>query len=208
MKTILEEKTPPGSPEWLVTFADMMSLLLAFFIMLVSVSSFQEPKQFQSLVAMLQQQFGHNPSQGKLETKLVVPANADHVPDVDKRQSTLPGGRIRFSPLATELTEDNKRALHQIAQELSRSEANIEIRGHAARVTLDPLSGVRDLWDLADRRCRSTMDFLIEQGVDPSRIRLANAGVTEPLYNGIDPSQFGENSRVEIRLLDDGLGGF
>jgi chemotaxis protein MotB len=205
---ILEEETTNRSPEWLVTFADMMSLLLAFFIMLVSVSSFQEPKQFQSLVAMLQQQFGHNPSQGELETKLVVAANADHVPDVAKRPATLPGGMIHFAALATELTEDNRRALHQIARELSRSETTIEIRGHAAQVKLDPLSGVRDWWDLADRRCHSTMNFLIEQGVDPGRIRLANAGVTEPLYNGADPSQLGKNSRVEIRLLKEDLGGF
>ena len=35
--TTVEDDTPPSVPDWFVTFADMMSLLLAFFIMLVSM---------------------------------------------------------------------------------------------------------------------------------------------------------------------------
>ena len=34
----MEEDAPPGVPEWVVTYGDMMSLLLTFFIMLVSLS--------------------------------------------------------------------------------------------------------------------------------------------------------------------------
>ncbi len=205
---IIEEETTPGVPEWFVTFADMMTLLLAFFVMLVSMSNFQEPKEFQSLVAMLQEQFGHHTSQGEVEKNLVVAANADDIPDAEQHRETLPGGIIYFGNLATELTEENKRALHEIARELAASGATLEIRGHASQVALDPNSGVRDLWDLADRRCHSTMEFLIEQGVDPVRIRLANAGVSEPLYNGADAGRLRENSRVEIRLIEDGLDGF
>jgi chemotaxis protein MotB len=204
----IDEETTPGVPEWFVTFADMMTLLLAFFVMLVSMSNFQEPKEFQSLVAMLQEQFGHQPSQGEVEKNLVVAANADDLPDAEQRKGTLPGGIIHFGNLSTELTEEHKRALHQIAQQLAASDTTLEIRGHSSQVVLDPNSGVRDLWDLADRRCHSTMAFLIEQGVDPARIRLANAGVSEPLYNGADPSRLSGNSRVEIRLIEDGLDGF
>ncbi|MDZ4658929.1 MAG: flagellar motor protein MotB [Bythopirellula sp.] len=204
----IEEETAPGLPEWFVTFADMMSLLLAFFIMLVSMSSFEEPKQFQSMIAMLHEQFGHNPSRGEVEQNLVVAASADDVPDVGKLGETLPGAVITFAELATELTEDNKRALHQIVRHLGETDATIEIRGHATQVAIDPRSGIRDAWDLADRRCHSTMAFLIEQGIEPNRLRLANAGVSEPLYNGADAVRLRENSRVEIRLTRDGMEGF
>ena len=34
----IEEDPPAGVPEWVVSFGDMMSLLLTFFIMLVSMS--------------------------------------------------------------------------------------------------------------------------------------------------------------------------
>ena len=33
-----ENDSSPGVPEWVVTYGDMMSLLLTFFIMLVSLS--------------------------------------------------------------------------------------------------------------------------------------------------------------------------
>lgn len=206
--TTFEDEATPSVPEWFVTFADMMSLLLAFFIMLVSMSRFQEPKQFQSMVAMLQEQFGHNPARGEVETNLVTPAQSDDLPDAKNQGDTHSGGIIYFAELATGLTEGNKRSLIQISRQLENSDAVIEIRGHAAQVALDPQSGLRDLWDLADRRCHSTMEFLIEQGVDPGRIRLANAGVSEPAYNGLNPAELLQNSRVEIRLLTARKNGF
>jgi outer membrane protein OmpA-like peptidoglycan-associated protein len=52
------------------------------------------------------------------------------------------------------------------------------------------------------------MKFLIEQGIDSNRMRLANAGMSEPLYNGTDLLRLRENSRVEIRLLEEGLDRF
>jgi chemotaxis protein MotB len=204
----IEEEPAPTVPEWFVTFADMMALLLAFFIMLVSMSSFQGPQQFQTMVAMLQEQFGHNLSRGEVEKNLIVSANADELRDGRPQGTTLPGGVIVFSELATELSEENKRALTPIVQQLCETDERIEIRGHASQVTLDPLSGIRDVWDLADRRCHSTMTFLVEQGIKQSRIRLANAGVSEPLYNGSDAWRLSENSRVEIRVESDGMEGF
>jgi chemotaxis protein MotB len=203
-----EEEPIHSVPEWFVTFADMMSLLLAFFIMLVSMSNFESPKQFQSLVTLLQEQFGHTPAHGEAEKNLVVAARGDDIPDALQQEDTLPGGIILFEELATDLTEANKRDLHQIAQQLNASEDRIEIRGHATQITIEPHSGIRDVWDLADRRCHSTMKFLIEQGIDSNRMRLANAGMSEPLYNGTDLLRLRENSRVEIRLLEEGLDRF
>jgi chemotaxis protein MotB len=113
---IIEEETTPSVPEWFVTFADMMTLLLAFFVMLVSISNFQEPKQFQSLVAMLQEQFGHNRAHGEVEKNLVIAASADDIPDAEQRRGTLPGGILYFGQLAIELTEEHRRSLHQIAR--------------------------------------------------------------------------------------------
>lgn len=201
-----EEESTAGVPEWFVTFADMMSLLLAFFIMLVSMGSFEAPAQFQSLVTMLHKQFGSSPS--RVNTGPGHVAAADDVPDAHELTGTRTGGVIFFDGLATRLTDENKRAIAQIARQLTLSDATIEIRGHAGEVPLDPLSGLRDHWDVADRRCHSTMAFLIEQGVDPSRIRLANAGTSEPLYRGADAQRLGQNSRVEIRLMTPPPDGF
>ena len=47
------------------------------------------------------------------------------------------------------------------------------------------------------------MEFMIEQGIAPSRIRLGNAGAEEPLYNGVDPERLRQNSRVQILMWDE-----
>jgi chemotaxis protein MotB len=194
-----EEESSGWLPEWFITFADMMTLLLAFFIMLVSMSKFEEPTQVHAVVATLREQFGNNPSQGEADTNLIVPANADDIPDGRPMANTRPGGMIFFGDFDTELTEEHKRLLSRVAVEIGETNATIEIRGHAAKVSIDPRSGVRDLWDLAERRCRSALEFLVERGVEPGRIRLANAGTSEPLYNGIDAERLRENSRIEVR---------
>ena len=45
----IEEDPPAGVPEWVVTYGDMMSLLLTFFIMLVSMSKIKEEGTMRAL---------------------------------------------------------------------------------------------------------------------------------------------------------------
>ena len=55
----------PGVPEWIVTYGDMMSLLLTFFIMLVSLSSIKEDSgTMRAMLEAIRQTFG--PTQGKM----------------------------------------------------------------------------------------------------------------------------------------------
>ncbi len=41
-KKQIESDEPPGAPEWMVTFSDCMTLLLTFFVLLLSFSSFDK----------------------------------------------------------------------------------------------------------------------------------------------------------------------
>ena len=54
----MEDDGPPGVPEWVVTYGDMMSLLLTFFIMLVSMSERKEAGRVRSMLDSLEQAFG------------------------------------------------------------------------------------------------------------------------------------------------------
>jgi chemotaxis protein MotB len=49
-----------GGGEWIVTFADMSTLLLTFFVLLVSMANFEKPR-FASNFASVRQQFGGSP---------------------------------------------------------------------------------------------------------------------------------------------------
>lgn len=229
----VEEEPDAGIPEWVVTFGDMMSLLLTFFIMLVSMSEMKQDEKFQAVAEALREQVGHDLSamtlvpgsfrprnsvmewnasmgrskkqdlkEGGQENKSVVGSHKK-VQIVRPGDDSSIGGQVYFDEHATELTEDNKRALIRIIEKISGKPQKIEVRGHATRKPVDPKSGFRDVWDLAEARARSTMNFLVQQGINPNRIRLGNAGAQEPLYDGIDPERLKRNSRVQILMWDE-----
>ena len=41
----IKEEPPPGAPDWIVTFADMISLLVTFFVMLMSFTTMDESQE-------------------------------------------------------------------------------------------------------------------------------------------------------------------
>ena len=57
---VMEEEQQAGIPEWVVTFGDMMSLLLTFFIMLFGMSEIKQEQKFQALMESLRHQFGYD----------------------------------------------------------------------------------------------------------------------------------------------------
>ncbi len=57
-----EDDPPAGVPEWVVTYGDMMSLLLTFFIMLVSMSEMKDDSgDLRAALDALQERFGMTP---------------------------------------------------------------------------------------------------------------------------------------------------
>jgi chemotaxis protein MotB len=95
-----------GPAEWIVTYADLMTLLLVFFVMLFAISTLDVQK-FQTIVAQIQKSFGKPTAQIELIA-----------PDVDKApESTIldPTEVVRDVPLEQlELLEQ----LDEIDQEL------------------------------------------------------------------------------------------
>lgn len=62
-------KCPPaGAPEWVLTFGDMMSLLLTFFILLVSLSEIKKEDEWSAMVEEVQKSFGMKGGGGRLPT--------------------------------------------------------------------------------------------------------------------------------------------
>ena len=58
-----KEEAPAGSPAWMVTFSDLMNLLLCFFVLLFSMSTVDAEK-FEMVIASLQSSFSILPSGG------------------------------------------------------------------------------------------------------------------------------------------------
>ena len=59
-----QKKPAPGVPEWVVTFGDMMSLLLCFFILLQMFSELKKDREYQRVVTAIKEAFGYSGSIG------------------------------------------------------------------------------------------------------------------------------------------------
>ncbi|MEZ6137365.1 MAG: OmpA family protein [Pirellulaceae bacterium] len=223
-----------GIPEWVVTFGDMMSLLLTFFIMLVSMSELKQDEKFQAMVESMQKQFGHDLSLAsvspgdsrprdsafrvlstegrarKLDThKGGAPTEAP-IGDNERVRIVRPGGAtaigtvLFFEDGTFELTDEARKILDVEVEQLAGKPQKIEIRGHTAQQLATQGSEPADAMDLAYRRCRYVMQYLItKHKIPPERIRLSSAGAWEPMFLSSDPEKMRKNPRVEVFLLEE-----
>jgi len=116
---------------------------------------------------------------------------------------TLDGNLVLFPHASAELTPQAKEQLKTLLPTLTGKRNKIEIRGHATRRPLPPGSPYQDAWQLSYARAQSTMQFLLEQGIDADRMRLTAAGPYEP--NSIRPDEASQarNERAEVYVLNE-----
>ncbi len=65
------ENCPPGAPLWMITFSDLVTLLLTFFVLLLSMANMDEVK-FNAAAKSMQDAFGSFSSPSKTEPKIAV----------------------------------------------------------------------------------------------------------------------------------------
>ena len=204
-----DEPSAPGAPDWFVTYADLMSLLLTFFIMLAALSDVRsEPRVVQAVEAM-QRQFGAEarpadaPQPPRGTRAAGPPGRAPLLKAVRSGEPAQAGGVILFEEGSAEIDAARREEVRFIHEQFQGKLQKIEIRGHTTRRPLPAGSPFADHWGLAYARCRSVADLLVAYGTDPRRIRLSVAGGYEPAYVGDDPHRRRENSRVEVFLLNE-----
>lgn len=228
-----EPEEAAGIPEWVVTFGDMMSLLLTFFIMLVSLSEVKQQEKYQAMVDSIRKRFGYDeaavnlvPGQVRARnsvfTKLATMGRSKRfdlhkggdkvkapVGDYPRVRIVRPGSRtavgtvVHFAQGSVELGPQQRAALATQAEEMRGKPQKIEIRGHTSMRPPGPGSPFKDHWHLAYERCRVTMEYLRKLGIEEERMRLAVAGKNEPLNLGTAPEQLRLNPRVEVHVLDE-----
>ena len=58
------EECPPGSPPWMSTFADLATLLMAFFVLIVSQTRVADPDEWDKLGNVFRESIGLFAEQG------------------------------------------------------------------------------------------------------------------------------------------------
>jgi len=227
-----KQKQPDGAPLWMVTYGDMVTLLLTFFVMLVSIANFEVVEdKFTAAVQSIREALGMTGQMGrridesvdfhsllhKLES-IIPPQKPMNRGDTteegiygenfrlrrirDGMEITL-GGPILFEPFSGELTKEGQRALEQIGDNLMGHRNKIEVRGHAADEPRPADWTYKDARRLSFARAEHVADELIRRGVDQRTIRLMAVGANEPVVlRAYDSATRGDNRRVEIIILE------
>src|SRR5262249_413560 len=116
---------------------------------------------------------------------------------------TSPALVLQFEEASAELTKDSIEHLKRLLPVLIGKQNRDEVRGRPTRPRLPPDRPFPDLGQLCYARADATMKYLVENGVEPERIRLSEAAAFEPLTTRIESAWQKENSRVEIFLLSE-----
>lgn len=104
--------------------------------------------------------------------------------------------KILFAFSKSDLSDSAKMNLDNLATILKKNpNTNIEIQGHTdSRGTEEYNMG------LSLRRANSVRDYLISQGIDPSRMTVKGYGETAPAYSNDTPEGMAQNRRVEFLI--------
>jgi outer membrane protein OmpA-like peptidoglycan-associated protein len=116
---------------------------------------------------------------------------------------TSPALVLQFDETSAELTKQSIDQLKRLLPVLIGKQNRVEVRAHSTHRPLPADSPYHDLWQLCYARAEATMKYLVENGVEPERIRLSEAAAFEPITTRIESAWQKENSRVEIFLLSE-----
>lgn len=226
----LEEDPPAGVPEWVVTYGDMMSLLLTFFIMLVSLSEINATEKYRAVLESFAKRLGYPLSHLAPEGKnfplnslveqlreLGSRATEDHgrggvnAKGLDGESNRVFRVRdgipvqdqvILFVPGQISIPEDQVEKLRESANRLAGKPQKIEIRGHATKGAKYANGGGLDSRQMAYERARLVSAQLIELGVGKTRLKICSVGDLSLSVNSADELMEQSGDMVEILVLD------
>lgn len=220
-----------GAPAWVVTYGDLVTLLLTFFVLLLSMSEVKQDQKMIEFMQSVKDAFGYAGGDMQLPTEVVnVPKNINEArmlvlaiqPDnlgytsdqgprgkrakVDSRprgDEYKPGGAFQFPELSAGLTDAARAKLAEYAcAQLRGYTTLIEVHGHCSKRPVDGTEHV-DHIELSYQRARAVATALIESGIDERRIKVVAAGTTQPVAPSTpDIAERSRNDIVEIIQID------
>jgi chemotaxis protein MotB len=219
------ESKEPSCPLWLATYGDMVTNMLVFFVLLLSMSEIKQEQRFIEFMQAVQEAFGYvgglNPMpinndmvvHNENQPQLIIPTNPNkpsptdepgvrgkqpNVREIRPRDYYTDGGPIHFPPASAEITADAKSLVREYAGKLRGRRTQIELRCHTSRLPVSD-TGYSSHDDLASARGNAVLSLLVEYGVDPERVYVSTLGTREPLViNAYTPPQHHQNDRVEV----------
>ena len=207
---------------WAVTYGDLMSYLMIFFLMMFSFSLTKTDKvksrKYEESLINIQKSFG-----GKINSKNLERAKAQEKEEkvASNLKETMKAEELRnvlqiettehkiklvltesvlFASGMADLKDPAKKVLAPIAAELKKIPNDIVIEGHTDNV---PIRGGKYVsnWELSMARAYSVLEFFTEQGLEPRHLAGLGYGENRPIADNATALGRAQNRRIEISLM-------
>jgi chemotaxis protein MotB len=199
-----------GESFWLITYCDMVTLLLTFFLLMFSFTVMTEEQQ-QDLVGLL-----NKVSESKTvdqAAKLELEKAAQEIAAQFDRKDTFVesseeeitvglSSAVTFASGDAALSDAARQPLERVAEILAKLPNTVRVEGHTDDV---PIQSVRfpSNWHLSAARAQSVVRMLIDRGVEPRRLQNVGYAETRPRRPNDTPEHRAENRRIEIKIIRD-----
>jgi chemotaxis protein MotB len=197
---------------WLLSYADLVTLLLALFIVMYAASDHERAKEIaKSFSSQNSGGEGVLPENNSLEDKTdkfeqKLTANPVLISKTKMRQ-TERGFIVSlseagfFSPGDAVVSKEAEEVINSISESLKDSKVDIRVEGHTDST---PISNSRypSNWELSTARASSVLLRLTEKGIAPERLSAAGYGGFQPVADNETIEGRAQNRRVDVVILN------
>jgi chemotaxis protein MotB len=204
---------------WAITYGDLMSYLMIFFLLLFSVSIAKTDRsklrKYEESLIQIQKTFGGEISKEKLqkleiqkkeenlETKLKEMQEANlnfEIQSSEKKVKLILKEAVLFDSGSAELKIQAKKILKDVIDELKKLPNDIIVEGHTDNV---PIRGgiYKSNFELSMARAYSVIKFMQDEGIDPKRLSGIGYGEYKPIADNSTQEGRAKNRRIEISIL-------
>lgn len=222
-----EPEGGPGMERWLLTYSDMITLLMIFFIMMYVISNVNTEK-FKALADNLSMVLRGAPPSGimqdgsgspvpaitgeaaqmaELEKELKEFISKEHLTGQISVQMEERGlvvsfqATVLFDRGSAELTPEAKRIIAVLSAKLKNMPNYLRVEGHTCNLPINtPLFPSN--WELSTARATNVVEELIaSSGIPANRLSATGYGEYRPLYPNDSESNRQMNRRIDILIL-------
>ena len=213
-KNINRKKSEEGSV-WLVSYADMMTLLVGFFVLLLSFSKIDHTK-YEMMKKKTTELFGGEyvvPFQ-KLADSLRVVVDKENLGSQVIIEQIPTGAEITFQGAlffesgSIKLNQPAINLLSTLLPVIKETAENfyIEIEGHTDDLPLNKAGIISSNWDLSSLRACRVLLIFESMGFDSKKLKATGWGSIRPKIPNEDDASRSVNRRVVIKIMKDSSG--
>jgi len=207
-----------GGGAWKVAYADFVTAMMAFFMVMWLTS--QKPEVKKAVAEHFKNPGGKRMAGNDANSltsssvgngsRRVANARGTKKSDgetkfrkmTDEGEKTNVGTIVDFDLNTVELNEAGRKTIRELLPELEGKQHRVEVRGHSASSGGSSPQTSIDAWNISYKRSMAVMQLLMDEGIDPRRIRLSQSGNSEPRFVGDEIDHQGD-SRVEVFMLSE-----